>query len=64
MTSSVKIEVDTENFNSWELSERKVTNLVLAYPIFLKFDIFLPQLHCDFSRAGSTLMLSNMVGGR
>ena len=30
---------------------------------FLKLTFF-PQLHCDFSEAGSTLMLSNMVGGR
>jgi hypothetical protein len=39
-------------------------SLVLAFSLFLKFDIFLMQLHCDFSKAGSMLMLLNMVGGR
>ena len=29
-----------------------------------KDNIFHPQFHCDFRKGGSTLMLSNMVGGR
>ena len=29
-----------------------------------KGNIFHPQFHCDFRKGGSTLMLSNMVGGR
>ena len=47
-----------------DLSFEKAKSKFHFHSLSIFFDILLPQLQCDFSKAGSTLMLSNMVGGR